>query len=258
MRAKIRREWLQKHPTPRAGDGDFHWFPGAADPALLTEIAAGVAGELTLWFEPGRVVCARRFTDVAPGDGRRYTGIAAAIAEHPTASAAALLAALPVPDAAPWTSARTDPTDAPVSDRPPSLPAAIAALDRRVVVGAPSDPVAASPAPIAARAAAAPTPQPLSRYLLAALAVSLATNLLLALALFARGSTVHGTVEPNTFRGNEPLTTVHGTVTPDAGVVPMADASVPVPDAAVAPDAALAPPEKPKPKPAPPRRRRKY
>ena len=250
MRAKIRREWLQKHPTPRAGDGDFHWFPGAVDPALLTEIAAGAAGELTLWLEPGRVVCARRFTDVAPGDGRRYTGIAAAIAEHPTASAAALLAAIPVPDAAPWTSARVDPTEAAVSDRPPPLPSAIAALDRRVVVGAPADPPAATPAPIATRATPAPVPQRLHPFLLAALGVSLATNLLLALVLF-RGSAPGGTKPPDAVHGTEPavfdasvVQVPEVTIAPDAGVV----------DAAVAPDAA---PEKAKPKPAPPRRRRK-
>lgn len=182
MRARIRREWLQKHPTPRAGDGDFHWFPAAADPALLSAIAAGAAADLTLWLEPGRVVCARRFTAVAPGDGRRYVGISAAISEHPGASAAALLAATPIPEPSPWNAAPTDPIDVAISEPAPRshgsatpaliaatwlgaaspelvpvttvaaietwLPDEVRARARRIVLGAPAD---ESPAADAAR-----------------------------------------------------------------------------------------------------------
>jgi hypothetical protein len=247
MRARIRREWLQKHPTPRAGDGDFHWYPAAADPALLSEIAAGAAGDLTLWLEPGRVVCARRFTEIAPADGRRYTGIAAAIAEHPSASAAALLAAIPVPDAAPWTSAPVDPIDAPLSAHPPTLPAAIAAIEnRRVVVGPPAA-AAPSPAPITARPATPPAPRSLSPFLLAALAVSLLTNLLLAVAFLLRDPVPQPALDaPDPAPPPAPAPAAIPAPI-DAGVV-----DAPPPDAAP-PDAA---PE-PKPKPAPPRKRRK-
>jgi len=92
MRVKVQREWLQKHPTPRASGGDFHWYPGEVDADLRAEIAAGASGEHTVWIAPGSVIVARVFRETAPGDGRSYAGLAVAIAE----------VAPPVPEARPW------------------------------------------------------------------------------------------------------------------------------------------------------------
>jgi hypothetical protein len=256
MRARIRREWLQKHPTPRAGDGDFHWFPAAADPALLSAIAAGVAGELTLWLEPGRVVCARRFTDVAPGDGRRYTGIAATIAEHPDATAAELLTATPVPEPAPWRDEEIAPVEAPLAEPRPMSPAAalaaveswlpddVRAIPRRIVLGAPSPPSPAVTSSPARRIASdPPRPAPL---LLVLLALSITTNLVLALLL--AGALDDGEGDPGVVPGSAPI--------PDAGV-PAPDAAPAIPDAGVVDAAPVVDAAAPKPKPSPPRRRRK-
>jgi len=101
MRARILREWLQKHPTPRAADGDFHWYPGALEEARRAELAASADGELTVWLAPGRVACARRFHEVAPADGRGYAGLAVVVVEG-DASAAALLPAAALPAPRPW------------------------------------------------------------------------------------------------------------------------------------------------------------
>jgi hypothetical protein len=102
VRARISREWLQKHPTPRAGDGAFHWYPAAISEEARAAIADELDGEATVWLAPGRVAVARRFEETAPGDGRRYRGIAAVIVEARDASVAALLGALPVPEPRPW------------------------------------------------------------------------------------------------------------------------------------------------------------
>lgn len=91
----MRVEWLQKHPTPAARGGDFHWYPGAVDAGLRAEIAAGAAGALTIWVAPERVVVARRFAAVAPADDRPYHGLAVVVADGP-------LAAVPVPAPSPW------------------------------------------------------------------------------------------------------------------------------------------------------------
>jgi hypothetical protein len=109
MRARIAVEWLQKHPTPHAGDGAFHWYPGELAAELRAEIAAGAAAAATVWLAPGRVTWARRFFEIAPGDGRRYHGIAAVVAEG-DASAAALAEAIAVPAARPWAGAEVDAT----------------------------------------------------------------------------------------------------------------------------------------------------
>ena len=247
MRVAIHREWLQKHPTPRAGDGDFHWYPGAVDPELLSTIAAETAGELTIWLAPGRVVCARRFAGVAPADGRRYTGIAATIAEAPGASAAALLAATPLPEPAPWT--------APLAAAEGSLPDDVRVLSQPPHTLALGDDLAA---PLATRlrtlttdldrlsvaARRATTDQRrTSPVLLGALAVALLTNVLLAALLFtSRPAPDRGAVDDTA-----PVAAVR---IPDAGVP---DAGVP--DAAV--DAAPVVEAAEKAKPAPPRRKRK-
>ena len=124
MRARVVLEWLQKHPTPRAAGGDFHWYPGALDAALRAELAERAAGDLSIWLEPGRVVLARRFADVAPGDGRRYTGLAVVVATSPDgASAATLLGVAPAPAHGPWTAGvDARPRDLVVDERAPMAP----------------------------------------------------------------------------------------------------------------------------------------
>jgi hypothetical protein len=136
----VRHAWLQKHPTPTASTGEFHWHPANAlggapagdlaqasiaiargDRGAVASIArdrAGDVGDLrlslvdrlrgvvppaALWqVAPGRVVWAQVFAATAPGDGRRYCGLAVTVAEAPGASAAELLASMIVPPAAPW------------------------------------------------------------------------------------------------------------------------------------------------------------
>jgi hypothetical protein len=124
----LRHGWLQKHPTPTADTGEFHWYPAGAlepsathrrsSPSLGASSSSGDGGELrlalvdrlrgvappaALWqLAPGRVVWAQVFAATAPGDGRRYCGLAVTVAEADGASAAELLASMSVPAAAPW------------------------------------------------------------------------------------------------------------------------------------------------------------
>jgi hypothetical protein len=136
----LRHAWLQKHPTPTAATGEFHWHPanalGGAPTGDLAQASIAVArgappltaiplarssadvGDLrlslvdrlrgvvppaALWqVAPGRVVWAQVFAATAPGDGRRYCGLAVTVAESAGASAGELLASLIVPAAAPW------------------------------------------------------------------------------------------------------------------------------------------------------------
>ena len=107
-----RYAWLQKHPTPAARGGEFHWYPSDGDRELYASFAerlpAATGG--ALWqLAPGEVAWALPFVAVAP-DGRRYTGLALAVAE----SLAQLVPAV----AAPWTEATTEPVPA----TPPALP----------------------------------------------------------------------------------------------------------------------------------------
>jgi hypothetical protein len=126
--AALRYAWLQKHPTPTASAGEFHWHPPVARPtagsragiapdgagdehevrAELVERARGVEPPAVLWsLAPGRVVWAHVFEATAPGDGRRYSGLAVAIAEGRRWLPSDLLDALSPPPAAPWTAGRT-------------------------------------------------------------------------------------------------------------------------------------------------------
>ncbi len=154
---RVHREWLQKHPTPAHADGDFHWWPAEADASVRATIAAEARGDATLWLAVDRVIVARRFGDVAPADGRRYQGLAVVLAEG--APTPALLAALELPEAAPWPSASVPRADAEVRPEPGQvaalwrggevgalglaeaaaieawLPAEIRATPRRVVIG---------------------------------------------------------------------------------------------------------------------------
>jgi len=107
-----RYAWLQKHPTPAARAGEFHWYPSDGDRELYASFAerlpAATGG--ALWqVARGEAAWALPFVAVAP-DGRRYTGLALAVAES--------LAQLVPAAAAPWTEATTEPVPA----TPPVLP----------------------------------------------------------------------------------------------------------------------------------------
>lgn len=109
MTIEIRYAWLQKHPSPAAARGEFHWYPAEGDRELrasFVERSRGVDAPAVLWqLAPGRVSWARVFAATAPTDGRRYVGLVLATAEEAGASAAELLEALEVPEAGPWTEA---------------------------------------------------------------------------------------------------------------------------------------------------------
>jgi len=108
----IRRAWLQKHATPAARAGEFHWFPAAGDRELrarLVEQLASVQRDAVLWrLEPRIAVWARTFVATAPDDGRRYTGLAVAVAEGDGGPTRLLDALLPS-RAEPWTDAFVEP-----------------------------------------------------------------------------------------------------------------------------------------------------
>jgi hypothetical protein len=121
---RLRHAWLQKHPSPTASTGEFHWHNidrslgtvshlspddlGELRLALVDRLR-GVAPPAALWqLAPGRVVWAQVFAATAPSDGRRYCGLAVTIAEAPGATAAELLASMLVPPAAPWSGEATE------------------------------------------------------------------------------------------------------------------------------------------------------
>jgi len=103
----IRHAWLQKHPSPAASSGEFHWYPREGDRDLrasCVERVRGVDPPAVLWeLAPGRVVWARPFAAIAPTDGRRYVGLVLTIVECDGASPADLLDELTAPAAMPWT-----------------------------------------------------------------------------------------------------------------------------------------------------------
>lgn len=107
---EIRRAWLQKHPTPVAGAGEFHWYPAAATPdearlrGWVVEQVQG-SGAPAVWWEllPGRVIWASVFSAISPTDARPYRGVALSVAEGAASlSAAALLARLVPAAPKPW------------------------------------------------------------------------------------------------------------------------------------------------------------
>jgi len=106
MSIALRHAWLQKHESPAASRGEFHWYPPDLDRELrasLVERARGLEPPAVLWeLAPGRVAWAQVFAATAPTDGRRYTGLVVTIAEASGASLAALLAEMETPPAAPW------------------------------------------------------------------------------------------------------------------------------------------------------------
>ena len=108
---RTRRAWLQKHPTPAASGGEFHWYgdgdgANSDDRALQARFAERLAGQAApamLWeHAPGCVAWARTFAAVAPHDGRRYVGLALVVVDAAGAAPASLLAELDAPRGAPW------------------------------------------------------------------------------------------------------------------------------------------------------------
>lgn len=108
---ELRHAWLQKHATPAADEGEFHWFPREGDRELraaCVDRMRGVEPPAVIWeLAPGRVVWARPFAAIAPDDGRRYVGLVLTIAELAGATPADLLDALTLPPAAPWIDAES-------------------------------------------------------------------------------------------------------------------------------------------------------
>lgn len=107
---RYRGAWMQKHPSPSHRGSDFHWHPADVPARIrveLTSLLAGHRGERTsMWIlADDHVVWARAFSAVAPGDPRRYTGLAATVAmPEPGPWKHALLdilARMPLPRAAP-------------------------------------------------------------------------------------------------------------------------------------------------------------
>ncbi|HEU4730442.1 MAG TPA: hypothetical protein VFT22_21235 [Kofleriaceae bacterium] len=103
-----RHAWLQKHPSPLAAGGEFHWYPeapGAGDRELragFVERVRGIEPPAVLWqLEPGRVAWGQVFSAIAPLDGRRYVGLVLSVVEG-DAAAAELMAQLAPPPAGPW------------------------------------------------------------------------------------------------------------------------------------------------------------
>jgi len=101
----MRHAWLQKHPSPLAAGGEFHWYPDAGDRELragFVERVRGVEPPAVLWqIEPGRVAWGQVFSATAPIDGRRYVGLVLSVVEGER-PAAELLARLVAPPPAPW------------------------------------------------------------------------------------------------------------------------------------------------------------
>lgn len=82
---RYRGAWMQKHPSPSHHGSDFHWHPTDVPARIRVELASLLArhrGERTsMWIlADDHVVWARSFSAVAPGDPRRYTGVAATVA----------------------------------------------------------------------------------------------------------------------------------------------------------------------------------
>jgi hypothetical protein len=105
----IRHAWLQKHPSPAADAGEFHWYPREGDREIrgsCVERMRGLEPPAVLWeLAIGRVVWARPFAATAPTDNRRYVGLVLTIAEVPAQQPVELLAELVVPPAEPWSEA---------------------------------------------------------------------------------------------------------------------------------------------------------
>jgi hypothetical protein len=100
--------WLQKHPSPLATRGEFHWYPDTGDRELragFVERVRGIEPPAVLWqLERGRVAWGQVFSAIAPTDGRRYVGLVLSVVEgdRPISD---LLAMVAPPRAEPWSDA---------------------------------------------------------------------------------------------------------------------------------------------------------
>lgn len=103
-----RHAWLQKHPSPLASRGEFHWYPETGDRELragFVERVRGIEPPAVLWqLERGRVAWGQVFSATAPMDGRRYVGLVLSVVEGDQ-SIADLLAMVAPPPAEPWSDA---------------------------------------------------------------------------------------------------------------------------------------------------------
>jgi hypothetical protein len=110
--AEVRHAWLQKHPTPRAAGGEFHWYAeGAArddEAALRGRVVEQVQGLTApaVWWElsPDRVIWAAVFSAISPTDARPYRGVALTIAGG-DGGLRARLAEMPLAPPEPWSAA---------------------------------------------------------------------------------------------------------------------------------------------------------
>ena len=109
----FRNVWMQKHPTPSHRQSDFHWHPEDVPASIrvaLSELLARYRGEqVSIWLiGTSYVAWARLFSDTAPGERLRYTGLAACIAQPQQSSwrhaIPEIFANLKLPPAAPWRS----------------------------------------------------------------------------------------------------------------------------------------------------------
>lgn len=139
MTIAIRHAWLQKHPTPAATRGEFHWFPADGDRELRSsyvERMRGLEAPAVLWqLAPGRASWAQLFAATAPIDGRRYAGLVLTIAERDGASAGELLAALELPRAAPWEGEPAAEPGAEARGRPDPSDGEVARIARALLSG---------------------------------------------------------------------------------------------------------------------------
>ncbi len=118
---EVSHAWLQKHPTPAASGGEFHWYgagssasaaspAGAASPATddaqlrgrVVEQLQGMAAP-SVWWElaPGQVIWASVFSAISPTDARPYRGVALTVVRG-RASAQELLARWHPAPPRPW------------------------------------------------------------------------------------------------------------------------------------------------------------
>jgi len=134
----VRHAWLQKHASPSARDGEFHWHPPDRDRELrasCVERLRGIEPPAVLWqLSMGQVAWAQLFTATAPLDRRRYVGVALAIADEPGAHPVDLLASLVAPAAAPWSEGADEPREA-IGLAPAASDALVAAIARGPLTG---------------------------------------------------------------------------------------------------------------------------
>ncbi len=120
MSIALRHAWLQKHPTPSAAAGEFHWHgegePLPDDAALRGRVVEEVQrlAAPAVWWElsPRRVIWAAVFSAISPTDARPYRGVALTVATSREGALAEMLGELRLAPAAPWRAAEREATGA--------------------------------------------------------------------------------------------------------------------------------------------------